>query len=293
MIKFYQVLGLIIMVAMGSCIKDNNPSKPAYIYVENIFFESDTAQGQGSSSYDIVDAWISVDGQQLGANNLPTTFPAILDENFATNSVRISGGIKDNGITNTRAIYPFYEPYVANLVLESGKIDTFRPTLKYASNAHIILVEDFENPNQAIFNEDLDKNPNTKMIHQNTEVFEGNYSGLMVLDSANLDCTVATSTRYYNLSSVASSPVYIELNCKTTTYVEVGLIAHYGASNTEILYKGGVNPSDTWKKLYFNLTNEVYGTQATEYSVVFRALKHPSLDAAPKVYLDNIKLLHF
>jgi hypothetical protein len=292
MIKFYQVLGLIIAIGFSSCIKDNNPSRPAYVYIENVFFEADTMLGQGSSSSNITDVWVSVDGQVLGANTFPALFPVILDENFQTNSVRVSAGIKDNGITNTRTIYPFYDPYIETLKLEPGKTDTFRPTLHYPSNANVILVEDFEDPNQPIFTDELDGNPNTEMITQMDEVFEGNYSGALVLDSANLDCTVGTSTRYYNLRDISATSVYLEMDFKTNTPFQVGIIAHYGPSDTEVLYKGGVNATTSWKKIYFNLTQEVFGSNATEYSVIIRALKYVDIEQ-PEIYVDNIKLLHF
>jgi len=292
MIKFYQVLGLVIAIVLSGCIKDNNPSRPAYIYVENVFFEADTMLGQGTSSSNITDVWVSVDGQQLGANNLPALFPVVLDENFQTNSVRISAGIKDNGITNTRAIYPFYDPYIEVVDLEPGKIDTFRPTLNYPANSNVIVVEDFEEPNQPVFTADLDGNPNTEMLTQMDEVFEGLYSGSVLLDSANLDCTVATSTRYFNLNNISATAVYLEMDFKTNTPFQVGIIAHYGTSDTEVLYKGGVNATTSWKKIYFNLTQEIFGAQAPEYSVIIRALKYADV-AQPEIYVDNIKLVHF
>ena len=61
---------LVLSIFFTACIKDNSPSIPAYIHIENIFFEADTSLGQGSSSSAITDAWPSVDGQLLGANNL-------------------------------------------------------------------------------------------------------------------------------------------------------------------------------------------------------------------------------
>lgn len=293
MIKFYQVLGLITAVVFSGCIQENNPSRPAYVYIENVFFEADTMTGQGSSSSNITDVWVSVDGQQLGANTMPALFPVILDENFQTNSVRISGGIKDNGITNTRTIYPFYDPYVETIDLEPGRIDTFRPTLHYPSNANIVIVEDFENTNQPIFTVDLDGNPNTELITESNNVFEGNHSGRVVLDSANLDCTVATSVRYFNLNNIAATSVYLEMDYKTNNIFQIGLVAHYGPSDTETLYKGGVRATDgVWKKIYFNLTQEVFGANAPEYSVIIRALKNADV-AQPEIYVDNIKILHF
>ncbi|MDC0231076.1 hypothetical protein OAK19_03850, partial [Aureispira] len=134
---------------------------------------------------------------------------------------------------------------------------------------------------------------NTEMINQSTEVFEGSYSGLMVLDSANLDCTVSSSSRFYSLQpSNTSYPVYLELNYKTNTPFQVGLIAHYSNGNTTVMYKGGGNATTEWKKIYFNMTTEVFGANATEYSVVFRALKYADTDQ-PLIYLDNIKILHY
>ncbi|MDC0231329.1 hypothetical protein OAK19_05125, partial [Aureispira] len=90
-IRTFVFLSAIAFIING-CIKDNSPSTPAYIYIDNIFFEADTSLGQGSSSSAIVDVWPSVDGQQLGANSLPATFPVILDENFPINSIRIAAG---------------------------------------------------------------------------------------------------------------------------------------------------------------------------------------------------------
>lgn len=290
MSKSYFILGILLATAIFISSCDETVPEPAYIYIDNIYFTSDSARGSSSSA--ITDVWPSVDGQQLGANTFPCIFPVILDPNFSTNSIKISAGIKDNGITNTRTIYPFYVPYITSLKLEPGKIDTFHPTLQYDPTATIIVVEDFEKPNVPIFTTDRDGNPNTVMLHQSTEVFEGNYSGQLVIDSANLDCTVSSSSHFYNLQSSFASPVYIELNYKTNTPFQVGIVAHYSNGSSEITYKGGGNATTGWKKIYFNLTAEVYNSNATEYSLIFRALKYPDVDQ-PLIYLDNIKLLHY
>ena len=59
MTKFYRVLGftIAVMLFMNACIKDTSPSTPAYLYIENIYFEADTTLGQGSSSAAITDVW--------------------------------------------------------------------------------------------------------------------------------------------------------------------------------------------------------------------------------------------
>ena len=293
--KILRFSGLFISFTIfySSCIKDDSPPVPAYIYVDQINFAVDTALQQGSASSALTDVWVSVDGQSLGANNPGSIFPVLFDSNLVNNNIKIYGGIKENGINNTRIIYPFYAPFEIDMKLQSGKIDTFSPVLNYDPDANIIIVEDFENNNQPIFTDDRDGNPNTYMLIQSDEVFEGNASGQLLLDSVNLECTIASSTRYYDLQPSGSSfPVYLEINYKTNTAFQVGLIAHLSNSNVEYIYKGGMNASSEWKKIYFNLTNEVFGAPTNEFSVVFKAVKL-SEASQPEIYLDNIKLLHF
>lgn len=295
MTRYLIVLSFLFLLGLtfNSCSDDFKVAQPAYVYIEKIDFWADSSKGQGSSSFNITDFWLSVDGQQIGANNLPGMFPVILDPNLSTNSIRISAGIKDNGITNTRAIYPFYKPAIYTLKLTPGKIDTFRPTLYYDTAATIVIVEDFESPNIPIFTDDLDGNPNTVMANQTDDVFEGNYSGQIVLDSANLECTVASSLKIGNIQTTFATASYIEMDYKTNMPFQVGIIAHYAAGNTQTIYKGGVNStSGGWKKIYFKLTSEVYQANAPQYSIVFRAVKTQSV-AKPLIYLDNIKFLHY
>lgn len=280
-------------LALTACFKEEAPGTPAYIRVENIQLEVDSNGSEGAGTANITDAWISVDGQQLGASSFPATFPVILNENFPTNSIRITPGIKNNGITNTRAIYPFYEPHIVTEDLQPGQVLTINPTLRYDPNAIVEVVDDFEDPNQPIFTVDLDNNTNTGIISQSDEVLSGNYSGKITIDANNLECTVATSVRYSNLTNITATPVYIEMDYKTNVPIQVGLRAHYDANNIDAIYKGGVNNSNgAWRKIYFEFTREVFASNAPEYSVLFRAVRSPDVDV-PEVYIDNIKLVHF
>ncbi len=289
---FYAFLFTFSLLWTG-CIKDSNPPLPAYVYVDNIYLEVANDGSQGGGSANIQDAWISVDGQVLGANTLPAvTFPVILDDNFPTNTIRISAGIAENGIANTRRIYPFYQPFEMVVDLEAGRTDTFAPVLTYDSTATIRIIEDFE-PTGTVFSTDLDNNPNTFMRRQNTDVFEGNYSGEIVLDSANLECIVATSVKYSQLQPVGTSfPIYLEMDYKTNTALSVGIIAHYTDGSTQTTYIAGVNPNNTWNKIYFNLTETVFAAEAAQYSIVLQSIKSLDTDKAA-IYVDNIKLLHF
>lgn len=280
-----------ISLVLGACFKEDTPSEPAYVRVENIQLVVDPSNGAGTSN--ITDAWISVDGQSLGASTLPVMLPVILDENFTTNSIRISAGIKNNGITNSRAIYPMYEPYVVTTDLEPGEIFIVNPIFTYDPQAVVRIVEDFETPAQPVLTDDLDGNPNTEVVTETVDVRSGNYSGRIMLDSNDLECTVASSVRYANLIGIGSTPVYLEMDYKTNVPIQVGLRAHYSSGNSEAIYKGGVNDSKgVWRKIYFEFTAEVFGTNAAEYSVLFRAIS-PLGTENPEILIDNIKLVHF
>lgn len=281
-------IGLVLAIGLlfSACFKDEEPGTPAYIVVESIQLQVDT----GTLSTNITDAWIGVDGQAIGAGTFPARFPVIINESFDTNSIRIQAGIKKNGVTNTRAIYPFYKPFVLRKALQPGEEVVINPVVGYDPAAKLIIVEDFENINQPVFSEDIDDNANTGVRFQTDDVFEGTYSGEVYLDSANLECTVGTSNRYGNLVNISATPVYLEMNFKTNTVVQVGIRAHFANGSIKTIYKGGLNVVDSWRKIYFDYTQEVFGANATSYSVVLRAVKS---DVEPKIYIDNVQLLHF
>lgn len=282
---------LVLCLLFSSCIKDTNPPIPAYIRVNTLSFESDTSRGTSSSK--IQDAWVSVDGQLLGTNTLPViSFPVIINEDFPQNNIRIAAGIADNGVSNTRRIYPFYAPFDTTMKLIAGETYTFSPNLKYDSTATVRIVEDFE-PTGTIFSNDLDGNPNTFVERQNDNVFEGDFSGRFVLDSANLECTVSSAVKYSDLQPNATSfPVYLEMDYNTNASFSVGIIAHYG-SQTQITYIAGVNSTEgDWNKIYFNLTEQVFAAAASQYSIIFRITKPIGVDKV-EAYIDNIKLVHF
>lgn len=281
------VIGVFIAIVFSACFKDQEPGTPAYIRVESIQTQLD----RGTTSSNITDAWVGVDGQTLGAGTFPAEFPVIINENFDTNSIRIQAGIKKNGIANTRAIYPFYQPAVIRRALKPGETEVINVVMGYDPATKIKIVEDFEDPNQPNFTDDLDNNPNTGMRFQTVDVFEGTASGQIYLDSANLECTVASTERYTDLLGPSATPIYLEMNFKTNTVVQVGIRAHSQFGSFQTIYKGGLNPSDTWRKIHFEFTEEIFGTNAASYTVIFRALRDANVE--PEIYVDNIQILYF
>jgi hypothetical protein len=274
------------------CIKDSNPPIPAYIYVPSMDFISRGYNVDGTASQRITDVWISVDGQLIGINNLPALLPVILNDSTQDYTVTVRAGIENDGILNRKFSYPFLTRHIESRRLVAGQVDTVRAITGYDPAASIINLEDFESVGVA-FGADRDGNVNTKIIKSQADVFEGDFSGQIIVDSLNIVCTAATSSFYSRLQPTGSAySVYLELNYKTDLPIAVGLIARYSNSSTEVIQLGGVNPKDTWNKIYFNLTPTIYTKNAESYSVYFEVI-NSSQKSSPKIFIDNVKLLHY
>lgn len=282
------------LLLFSACGKDRQVAIPAYISVPSVQHNPTNPNIEGSSQHQFEDAWIAVDGQMLGATNLPTTLPAILGEG-PNYEVSIYAGVASDGISTNRLIYPFFDPYVVSRELEAGRIDTVYPNFQYNDDVEFFIVEDFENAGVA-FGEDRDNYPDSYLAKQSEDVFEGDYSGQMILDTANWECYIGSSFQISDLQQPnTATPVFLEMHYKTDEVISVGLIAHYdNGLPDEIFIKGGVNPSDGWKKIYFDLTEDIFTLNAARYTLILRsAVSDFEESNQPKVYLDNIKILHY
>jgi len=276
---------IVFIVSFYSCEMMNPEEEiPSYIHIDQ--FTLNTQSDQGSNSSKITDAWVYVDDQIVGAYELPATIPILSEGNH---EVMIKAGIKVNGISETRAIYPFYKPYKISLNLIPDSIITINPTITYYSETVFQWKEAFEDGGvtieNTIFSDTLIEKTSDPLY-----VFEGNYSGIVHLD-ANHTVYEGKSITSYDLPS-GSNPVFLELNYKTENEVYIGLFANTSTESDDvgILH---LNKTDTWKKIYINLLNAINNsTNATDFQVFFRIDKSSDV-SNPVILFDNIKLVHF
>lgn len=244
---------------------------PAYLNVPSISVNPRT--NEGSSSSNISDVWVYQDFNLHGAYELPVEFPILAEGNTR---LLVYAGIKLNGISTTRAIYPFYDADTIDLTFVPATVDTFYPSVRYSNSAEFDFVEGFENANNF---------SNMQRI-SGGDVFEGNFSGKLIADSVEV---IASTNSTYDIP-FNSSAVFLEMDYKNNHLFEVGIIAIVGAENYSF-YKLTIPPKDTWNKLYINFTPEVNGLQADSYRVYFRIV--PSKDANDiHLFFDNVKLIH-
>ena len=166
-----------------------NPAEdiPAYLFVEAFTLETDP-ETEGSNSARITEVWLTIDGQFRGAYSLPALIPVLKNGEA---QVRLDAGIKENGVTATPDIYPFYEPWEGVVNLTPEVIDTIKPVIGYRDNAKFAFIEAFET-NGHIFQNILQGESENRIQLTEADVFEGNSSGTFFADTTHV-ATIALS----------------------------------------------------------------------------------------------------
>lgn len=279
------------MLCLGCDFINPAESIPAYVYVAPFEFETQNTLRQGTENQKITEAWISIDGEFLGAYSLPALVPMLKEGN---QNILVEAGIKDNGISTLPEIYPFFTSSLHALSLAANEIDTIRPAITYKENITFGFIDNFEQ-GTTFFSDDLDGNVDSKITIVTEGAFEGNRSGLITLDRTNNVIDVATDLdrRFVNLQDKNPS-VYLELHYKTDVEVAFGLIGYPENTSTlpERQYGPVLLPKKEWNKIYLNLSEIAFLIQAKSYQITFFAVLPPDLEKG-EIWLDNIKLLYF
>jgi hypothetical protein len=293
---FFPVL-LALSLAMPGCDKEVEPV-PAYLHIEPFKITATNPEVHGSISEKITHAKVFLldkttgESHSLGVVTLPATIPSLAT---GEQEIIIDPIIKANGNTLFLEIYPFYNRFKQNINLVSNEELTVSPVTSYVDNAKFEFVEDFEGPGH-LFEVDRDNNPGTKIELSKDDIFEGEYSGKITLDSAN-NVIVAASNFVYTLLYSDVGKVFMEVNYKTDVVLEFGVLNIDATGNEFPNFEFVVLAKPEWNKIYFDMTDIIATASHNRFVFVMRAglpfeNGKPTLEKA-EIYLDNIKLIHF
>ena len=239
---------------------------------------------QGSGSHKITDLWLYVNGKFQGAYPTGNLLPIITKNQNVT--INIFAGIKNNGISDTRTSWVFYDFLKIDTLVESGKTIERPLTFRYNTNTKFAWVEGFTGPGFSLVKSgDFDTDTTWKMASA-ADSFEGNTAEIGLAGKGNGAVAVVQSSITYPIPK-GSSNVYVEINYKSNQGFEVGVKA--GSSQKSSVF---VNPSENWNKIYIQLSDAVNREpSATNHKVYFKMVKTAD-NADPKMFLDNIKLVY-
>lgn len=282
----------VILFFSGCQLFDKDEQIPSYIYIDSVGVNSNYPDF-GSNSHNITDVWVYLNDQLLGCYELPARIPILAE---GSNKLTFSAGVKINGMSALRATYPFYSNKSYDLFLRNDSALTIKPMFDFAPSCELAFNEDFESAG-IIFEKTLLSDTNIQTTDSPGDVFintqdlsEGsNYSGVVNLD-ATRDVFEIENIVGYDLPKNGTF-VFLEMNYKCTTPVQVGVKAFY--SSSMVRYEMiGLNPTTSWKKVYVNLTSKISEAySATSFKVYFAGALRTGA-TSDKVLFDNIKLIH-
>ncbi len=282
------LLIFILITGLWSCeVIDPDDPVPSYIYIEDISLN--TLAGQGTSAQSFSDAWVYLDDELIGAFELPAMVPLIAE---GKHEVSIKPGVILNGISSTRAAYPFTGFFRKEVDLIKEEIDTLNVNTSYYDNVTFPWTakgqEDFEQGGIAM---DSTADSDAMIIRQSNEVFEGSYSGLIQLDSVGSVFEIQ-STENFNYPG-ATAPVFLEMHYKNNNRFVVGVKLYYYTGKIKTNPIVVLNPSDNWNKLYLNLTPTLTRENPAlqHYKIYFSGNINEDDVSSASIYLDNLKLL--
>jgi hypothetical protein len=273
------VLVAIGAFAFGGCsVFDPAEEIPSYLRINSIGLTINNSTIEGTSSHKITDAWVYVDGQLIGGFEMPVNIPVLAE---GPHTVLVLAGIKQNGQSTTRAIYPYYKGWQSTVTFTRGEIVTVSPVVEYYANTNFMWMCDFDGAGTTI----TELSPNRMTVISGPSAFEGE-SAYVTLN--------ADSNEFYAQSSFpmqfnGSYDVYLEMNFKCNQNFVVGL---YNAANGNFIPWCDVAESQSWNKIYIRLNDAILTQQPGGSYHVYIAMKKSAAVANPWLAFDEIKLIN-
>jgi hypothetical protein len=276
------IISLLSLLLLYSCNKEE--PIPAYIHIDKIDLKTNYSI-QGSNSHKIIDAWIYVDDQLVGAFELPCTVPVLYEGNH---EVKILAGIKENGISDTRIVYPYYSSFQVNISLAKGEISTIIPVVNYLSDAQFIWLDDFEGAVPSICDSSTTSDTAMQVTHLPSQVFENAGSAVVTLVNG---VYYGNSCSSYILSK--TDQVFLELNYNCNTEFSIGLEGYSSSGNLNLKQTLITLRAVTgWNKVYINLTNAISNDPKSLKFKLFFSMKYNTSLSSSNLFIDNIKLVN-
>lgn len=297
--RLLPTLKAMLTIALGwgilGCTKEHPVEAfPSYVLVKQVQLVTNE-QTQGSASANISEVWFFADNAFLGAYSTSTFIPVLKS---GPTEIRFEAGIRDNGISATPEMYPFYEPVSAAPTLEPEKVDSFALTFRYREDTKFALLENYEN-GLTVFQELITGASFNRLRATEAAAFEGRAGGLIELTTEFPSVELSSIRRFSGLQE-RGFPVYLEVNYRSEAPVQFGILGFPRGSEIPVdaRYVAGFNPSDKWKKIYFNLSQAIADSQGEEFKLILQTSLPTENDGTytrntANVRIDNLKLLHF
>ncbi len=278
---------MISAISLASCdILDKDETVPGFVRITNADLTT-ILNSEGAATHNIVDVHVFANEKFVGTFELPATVPIL--ENGITR-LNINAGIKSDGLTSNRQIYPFYAPLLAELNLEPGIVTPLNTAelavFEYFPSGLNFFIEDFESIGNA-----LQQSPNSTAIftltNEPNEVRSGSGSLRVELTPEN-DYFLATTT--WDLPVLPRGrDMYMEIDFRGTNALEIGVITE--TPEFTKTFAIGLLPQDEYTKVYIDMTSEISSQfQTSAVKFYFESKLQPG-QSESTILIDNLKFV--
>lgn len=256
---------------------------PSYLYIDSMILVP-SPEAQGTLSANIKDVWVFIDGDLQGAFPLPARIPLLRE---GPCNLQLSAGVLLNGISATRAIYPFYNRWDSVRILTRGQTDTLRPRITYRNTVRYLWMENFDNLG---FGMRARVGSDTFLLRESVSdsVLEGSSCLRMVVDQR---APYLTAESIDQIALTAGKPCFLEINYRNNIPLQVGLQSQIGSDISDPLWIVELAPSLVWNKQYINFTPYLGVVNGARYRLMLRPVLPGSTQSAGVVRVDNLKWL--
>lgn len=283
-------LGLMLTGLWGCSLMDPGQDIPSYLIVPEMSYSP--GEDQGTASTNVTDVWVYSATDVVGVFPLPAVIP-ILPTDASGGAVTLLAGIRENGISNSRAPYPFYTTAEHLINPEPGAQDTLVPEFTLVEQVKYMPIEDFENSN--VFGSMVGGSGLVR-VGAEAEVFEGEKSGRMEVSEDVPIVRVRTVEQEFDLQS--GLPAFLELDYRCDQSFAVGLYGFRSGNETKHLTLV-INPTEevggatAWNKLYVDLASTISAQgPADHFEVYFECILEAGREQG-SVGLDNLRILTY
>ncbi|MDG0974574.1 MAG: hypothetical protein P8O07_10495 [Crocinitomicaceae bacterium] len=279
---------LLTLLILFSCAKEQ--PKVSWLKIEsfqleeNLFAQND----QGELSHALTEAFVNMDGQYLGAFQLPIKIPIIGE---GQHEIVILPGIINNGISDTKKRYPFVEPYTVSVNLLLEDTISITPITRYYAQTKF-LIEDFEN---AVLKIETDGASQAIIEKENDPAVLqwGNSYGVILLNPT--DSLFIGYTNFGQSLPKQGAEVYLEMDYMNTNSMLTSVLSYSSTTFNDDIHIQ-INPQEeppVWKHIYLDLKEIVsFRMNANTNEQGFTALLDEA-GTSKYIYIDNLKVVYY
>ncbi len=288
---FRYLLFVFFILFLGSCHSfEGEQEIPVFIHIDKVVLADNPDINEGPLDIEMDDVDLYVENDYLGTYELPADIPVLAS---SRHTIKVKPGIKLNGYSATRVVYPFLETYEKEVDLKIDSLVNMTPEVRYYSNTAFLWMETFEDQGSSLVQMQGSDVSMSILSSPEYDSIRGNVNGVVYLDSPHPRAELSTNYQEGIGYPVPGNniPVFVEVSYQSNNEFGIGILVNSGGVDKEEPVAMVYPSHGEWKRIYVNLTPAILKYTHPQYiNVWFHATLNEGVEQAV-IKLDNFKLV--